>query len=112
MEDIRQLIDAPKSDLFDVLSCVLFTTPPKTREDRAGSVRKGGLEDADEEMKGFLLGVLRAYEHRGESELAARKLGDFLTAKYGTLADAKSVLGEIADIRSSYLEMQKGLYAS
>lgn len=30
LEDIRQLVDAAKSDLFDVLSYVLFTNPPKT----------------------------------------------------------------------------------
>jgi len=84
LEDIRQLVDASKSDLFDVLSYVLFTHPPKTRHDRAQDLRDHRMNTFDGEMSDLLLSILKAYEDRGESELATPKLGQFLTARYGS----------------------------
>ncbi|TCM79257.1 EcoAI/FtnUII family type I restriction enzme subunit R [Rhodovulum steppense] len=110
LADMRRLIDAPDSDLFDVLAYIRFTTPPKTRADRADMVRGDGLAEADAEMRAFLLGILRAYEDVGESELGKDKLGDFLTARYGTLADAKNALGDVPTIRRAFFEVQRDLY--
>jgi type I restriction enzyme, R subunit len=62
LDDIRQLVDAPDSDLFDVLAYVLFTLSPKTRQDRADHVRQGGVADADGELKALLLSILAAYQ--------------------------------------------------
>jgi len=61
-------------------------------------------------MRDFLFGVLRAYEALGEPELATRKLGDFLTARYGSLADARAALGEVPGIRQAFLDLQGNLY--
>ncbi|WP_376740482.1 EcoAI/FtnUII family type I restriction enzme subunit R [Mesorhizobium caraganae] len=108
--EMRRLIDAPQSDLFDVLSYIRFTTPPKTRTARADSVRGDGLIDEDQEMRDFLLGVLRSYELLGETELATKKLGDFLTARYGTLSDARARLGTLPSIKASFLDVQQRLY--
>ncbi|MGD9919456.1 MAG: EcoAI/FtnUII family type I restriction enzme subunit R [Paenirhodobacter sp.] len=110
LAEMRRLIDAPDSDLFDVLAYIRFTTPPKTRADRAEAARSGGVEAAEAGMRDFLLGVLQAYETRGEGELATDKLGDFLTARYGTLADAKAALGEAAAIRRAFVGVQRDLY--
>lgn len=110
LSGIRRLIDAPQSDLFDVLSYIRFTTPPKTRADRAEIVRKDGLNSADAEMRAFLLRVLEAYETVGETELSTRKLSDLLTARYGTLNDAKNALGDTAGIRRAFLDVQQELY--
>jgi len=112
LAEMRRLIDAPNSDLFDVLAYILFTTTPKTRADRAAAVRGEGLGTANAPMREFLLGILQAYEVRGETELAPRKLGDFLTARYGTLSDAKQALGEIATIRQAFVEVQRQIYAT
>ena len=84
-----------------MLAYIRFTTPPKTRTDRAEAARGDGLASADEKMRAFLLGVLQAYEALGETELATGKLGDFLTARYGSLADAKAALGDVSDIRQA-----------
>ena len=108
--DMRRLIDAPNSDLFDVLAYIRFTSPPKTRKDRAAAAREDGLGAADEKMRAFLLGVLQAYEARGESELATGKLSNFLTARYGSLADAKAALGDVPKIRQAFIGMQQELY--
>ncbi len=110
LADMRRLIDAADSDLFDVLAYIRFTTPPKTRSDRADAVRDDGLADAESEMRAFLLGILSAYEAVGESELNKDKLGDFLTARYGTLSDAKAALGDVASIRRAFLDVQHSLY--
>ena len=104
-------MDAPKSDLFDVLSYVLFTNPPRTREDRAESLREGGMQDFEGEMKQLLLSILKAYEKDGESELATKKLGHFLTARYGSVGESKVKLGELAAVRDAFKRMQSGLYA-
>jgi type I restriction enzyme R subunit len=61
-------------------------------------------------MRDFLSGVLGAYEQRGERELSTPKLADYLTARYGTLADARAKLGDMQLIRASYFGVQRGLY--
>ena len=111
LEDIRQLVDAAKSDLFDVLSYVLFTNPPKTRHDRATNLLGKGFGSSDSEMTGLLVGILKAYEARGESELATKKLGQFLTARYGSVGESKGKLGELAVVREAFKRMQVALYA-
>ena len=110
LNDIRRLVDAPDSDLFDVLSYILFTSDPKTRRERADGVRNGGLEEAADETKALLLAILSAYEERGESELATKKLGTFLTAKYGSVNEGKAKLGGLNNIKSAFLKMQEYLY--
>jgi type I restriction enzyme R subunit len=110
LSDMRRLVDAPNSDLFDVLAYIRFTTPPKTRADRAEAARGDGLASAQAKMREFLLGVLQAYEALGETELATRKLGDYLTARYGSLADAKAALGDVPAIRQAFVDVQRDLY--
>ncbi len=112
LDDIRRLVDAPKSDLYDVLSYVLFANPPKTREERAEAVRQDGMGVFEGEMKGLLLGILKAYEVAGESELAGKKLGEFLKARYGSVGEGKARLGELQNIRDAFNRMQQGLYRS
>ncbi len=112
LDGMRRLIDAPDSDLFDVLAYVRFSYTPKTREERADAVETGGLKAVKGEMRDFLLGVLEAYSRHGETELALDKLGAFLTARYGTIADAKDKLGDVAEIKAAFVEVQRELYSS
>ncbi|MDB4111992.1 restriction endonuclease subunit R, partial [Yoonia sp.] len=111
LDDIRQLVDATDSDLFDVLGFILFEYSPKTREDRAAGVRQDGLPNAEGELKELLLGILKAYEKDGESELGTKKLGDFLKARYGSVSESKGKLGELSSVRDAFRNMQRGLYA-
>ena len=105
-------MDAPKSDLYDVLSYILFANPPKTRHDRAETVRQDGMGAFSGEMKELLLGILKAYESAGETELAGKKLGQFLTARYGSVSEGKARLGELQTIREAFNRIQQGLYAA
>lgn len=111
LDDIRRLVDAPDSDLFDVLGYVLFTLGPKTRQERADRLRQNGLSEFDGELRDLLLGTLRAYESRGESELASTKLGHYLTAKYGSVSESRAHLGEPSVVKDAYRAMQAELYA-
>jgi len=111
LNDIRRLVDAPDSDLFDVLSYILFTNPPKTRNERADKVRRGGLGQIAEDTKALLLAILAAYEERGESELRTKKLGTFLTARYGSVGEGKAKLGGLDAIKTAFREMQGTLYS-
>lgn len=62
-------------------------------------------------MHEFLIGVLQAYAAHGESELSLSKLSSFLTARYGTLADAKARLGDAAAIKAAFVGIQHELCA-
>ena len=90
----------------------MFTNPPKTRQERADEVRTKGMSDADGDMKDLLLAILGAYEVRGESELATKKLGTFLTARYGSVSEGKAKLGGLSAVRDAFCTMQETLYLS
>lgn len=111
LDDIRRLVDAPDSDLFDVLSYVLFTNPPQTRQERAQHVRSDGMAGTDADMKDLLLAILLSYESKGESELATKKLATFLTARYGSVNEGKEKLGGLPAVKEAFLSMQATLYA-
>jgi type I restriction enzyme, R subunit len=111
LDDIRRLVDAPDSDLFDVLGYVLFTLAPRTRQERAESLRKGGMEGFDGEVRDVLLGILNAYEVRGEGELATKKLTQFLTARYGSVNESKARVGGLGIVKDAFRRMQIELYA-
>jgi hypothetical protein len=99
LDDMRRLIDAPNSDIFDVLAYVRFTLAPLARSERADGARASGLVGYEAEMRDFLDYVLRAYEVHGVEELSPRKIADFLRIRYGGTNDAKRVLGSVAEIR-------------
>lgn len=112
LDDIRRLVDAPDSDLFDVLGYVLFTLSPKTRKERADSVRRGGMAEFDGELQELLLGILQSYETNGVSELATTKLVQYLTARYGSVHESRESLGDPAGVSDAYKRLQSELYAN
>lgn len=110
LEDMRRLIDAPNSDIFDVLAYVRFTLAPLARAERASAARKSGLNGYEAEMREFLDYVLNAYVAHGIEELAPRKISDFLRIRYGGVNDAKRVLGGVPSIRDAFIKIQSHLY--
>ena len=111
LDDMRRLIDAPDSDIFDVLAYVRFSLEPRTRHDRAEAARTGGLDAHDVAMREFLDTVLNAYEREGSTELSIGRLGSFLQVRYGSIAEAKAALGQdIGAIRSAFIGIQHALY--
>ena len=112
LDDIRRLVDAPDSDLFDVLAYVLYANPPKTRHERADGVRQGDIALAEGELRELLLGILQAYETHGEDELANAKLASFLIGRYGSVGEGKERIGDLSTIQDAFRRMQAGLYAN
>nr|WP_242511901.1 type I restriction-modification enzyme R subunit C-terminal domain-containing protein [Rhodobaculum claviforme] len=110
MEEMRRLIDAPNSDIFDVLAYVRFTLAPLARKERAETARANGLGGYEEEMRQFLDYVLQAYEAHGIEELSLGKVRDFLRIRYGGTNDAKAALGPVADIRKAFIAIQGHLF--
>jgi len=111
LEDMKRLIDAPNSDVFDVLAYVRFTLEPQLRSQRAEAARSTGLTDFEGEMRAFLEAVLAAYEIHGVDELALSKIGDFLRVRYGGTNGAKNALGAIPEIKQAFMDIQAHLYA-
>jgi type I restriction enzyme, R subunit len=77
LEDMRRLIDAPNSDIFDVLAYVRFTLAPVARSERASIARSSGLNGYEAEMREFLDYVLNAYEAHGARELGVGQASGF-----------------------------------
>ncbi|MHC1705757.1 MAG: EcoAI/FtnUII family type I restriction enzme subunit R [Tenuifilaceae bacterium] len=108
---LQQLIDAEKSDLFDVLEYVFNSDiKPMTREARVAAAQATIFALLNDKQKEFIAFVLSKYIETGVEELDQEKLPILLTAKYQSLEDAKDVLGEVAKISSMFIEFQKYLY--
>lgn len=110
LADMQRLIDAPNSDIFDVLAYVRFTLAPLSRAQRVATVQANCLSGYEHEMRGFLDYVLEAYRRQGIDELAPNKLADFLRIRYGGTNDAKRILGPIPQIRSAFVDLQGYLF--
>lgn len=110
LDDMRRLIDAPDSDIFDVLAYVRFTLAPLARRERADRARETGLSGYEPEMREFLDYILQAYETYGVSELAAERIPDFLRIRYGGTSDAKRQLGSVGEIRNAFVDIQAHLF--
>ena len=111
LADVRQLIDAEESDLFDVLAYIAFAFTPVSREDRVNSHKELIFERYPDKQQQFLSFVLDHYISQGVGELDQEKLPGLLTLKYNSVADASSELGPVADIRDVFIGFQEHLYA-
>jgi type I restriction enzyme R subunit len=110
LAQIRRMIDADASDLFDVLRYIAFTKAPLMRAERAQARRADILSNYEPKQAAFLDFVLAQYVAEGEEELQPEKLPDLLELKYGTPADALRELGRAEDVRRSFRGFQKDLY--
>jgi type I restriction enzyme R subunit len=107
---LQKLINAEKSDLYDVLEYVSFSMTPITREKRVAQAQLKIFDGLDNKHKEFLEFVLSKYIETGVEELDQEKLPDLLTLKYQALSDAEEILGDVDSIRSTFIGFQKYLY--
>lgn len=110
LNDMRRLIDAPNSDIFDVLAYIRFTLAPLARTDRVENARTSGMAGYEAEMRDFLDFVLQSYSVQGIRELEPGRLSDFLRIRYGGTNDAKKKLGSVTEIRQAFFDIQKHLF--
>ena len=108
---LQKLIDAEKSDLFDVLEYVFNSEiKPMTREARVTAAQATIFTLLDNRQKEFIEFVLSKYIETGVEELDQDKLPILLTNKYQSLEDAKDILGDVANISKLFVEFQQHLY--
>ena len=111
LETLQKLIDAEKSDLFDVLEYVFNSDiKPITRAERASRARATIFALLSEKQREFIEFVLDKYIEAGVAELDREKLPILLQTKYQSLPDAIEALGDVSDIASLFVEFQKYLY--
>ena len=107
---LQKIIDAEKSDLFDVLEFIAYSAKPLTREERVASAQHNIFAILEPNQKEFLEFVLTKYIETGVEELEQEKLPGLLELKYHALSDAAEKLGGVQKIRDLFIEFQKHLY--
>ena len=107
---IRKLIDAERSDLFDVLAYIAFALPPVTRRERVARRRDRILSDHDGKLRAFIDFVLAQYVKEGVGELDRAKLSPLLELKYGAVGEGAAQLGDADKIRAAFIGFQRHLY--
>ncbi|MFZ1042232.1 MAG: type I restriction-modification enzyme R subunit C-terminal domain-containing protein [Anaerolineales bacterium] len=107
---MQSLVNAEKSDLFDVLEYISFAKEPITREVRVATAQSRIFSSLSVEQKQFLEFVLSKYIETGVEELDQEKLPELLTLKYMALDDAQKILGTVETIRNTFIGFQKYLY--
>lgn len=111
LSEIERLVDAEKSDLYDVLAYIAFALSPITREERVYDRREDALSHYDEKLQTFLDFVIGEYVREGVKELDESKLTPLLVLKYKDVNDAARQLGGPGKIREAFIGFQKYLYS-
>ena len=111
LREMQRIIDAEKSDLFDVLAHVAYALPPLTREARAEKAKVAISTHFNSRQQVFLDFVLSHYVSAGVEELDREKLTPLLRLKYhDSIADAVADLGRPDAIGETFAGFQRHLY--
>jgi len=112
LKTLQKLINAEKSDLFDVLEYVFDSdTKPITRGERAERAKATIFAFLNDKQKEFIEFVLSSYIKAGVGELDQEKLPILLESMFQSQEDGVSELGgDILAIRDMFIEFQKYLY--
>ena len=108
---ISRLIDAEKSDLYDVLSYIAYAAEPISRRERVLSHKSLIFSRYFGKQQEFLDFVLDQYIQAGVRELDQEKLPQLLELKYHDLRDAVADLGSVNEIRTVFIGFQQHLYS-
>jgi type I restriction enzyme R subunit len=99
LAEMQKIIDAEKSDLFDVLAHVAYALAPVTREERAVTAKLDISANFNGKQQAFLDFVLSHYVSVGVEEL-----------DHNSIADAVADLGRPDEIGRVFADFQKYLY--
>jgi type I restriction enzyme R subunit len=112
LTEMQRIIDAEKSDLFDVLAHVAYALAPLTRDERAARAMAMVSTHFNSKQQVFIDFVLSHYISVGVEELDSEKLTPLLLLKYhDSLADAVADLGEPEEIGKTFNGFQRYLYS-
>ena len=111
LAEMQRIIEAERSDLFDVLAHVAYALPTLTRQERADKAKVAISTHFNTKQQVFLDFVLSQYVKVGVGELDQAKLTPLLRLKYrDSIADAVADLGKAEDIGQVFAGFQKYLY--
>jgi len=111
LTEISRLIEAEKSDLYDVLAYLAYAIKPISREDRTIIHKSLIFSRYTGKQQEFLDFVLEQYVKQGVRELDSDKLKPLLELKYHAIQDAIAELGNVASIRETFIGFQQYLYS-
>jgi type I restriction enzyme R subunit len=110
LAEMQKIIEAEKSDLFDVLAYVSFAAEPVSRAERAAAAKTAAATAFTDKQRAFIDFVLAQYVQQGVDELDAEKLSPLLHLKYRALNDAFAELGRPEEVRRLFVGFQHFLY--
>ncbi len=111
LREMQKIIDAEKSDLYDVLAHVAYAQAPLSRQERAERAKLRISTQFASKQQAFLSFVLSHYVSEGVEELDLAKLTPLLKLKYhDSIADAVADLGKPEEIGQVFAGFQKYLY--
>lgn len=111
LAEMQKIIDAEKSDLFDVLAHVAYALEPLSREERADRAMALISTHFNPKQQVFLDFVLSHYVALGVEELDQAKLTPLLKLKYhDSIPDAVADLGRPDEIGKVFSGFQQYLY--
>ncbi len=111
LEDMKALIDAKDSDVYDVLAFVAYASEVISRKERVKNADSsiGGTFTNDKQRE-FIDFILSHYIKDGVTQLSRSNMKSLLELKYGSISDAAETLGSIPIISSTFVGFQKYLY--
>ncbi len=108
--EMQCVINAEKSDLFDVLAYVAYALAPLTRAERVANAKVAINAHFDVKQQAFIDFVLAQYVRVGVEELGQEKLVPLLKLKYQQTSDAMRELGAPEEVQAFFAGFQKYLY--
>ena len=110
--ELQKLINAEKSDVFDVLNYLQFVNKAISRKDRIDKTIPNILENNNlkKEEIDFILFILSKYQEEGYKELSMTALPEIINLKYGSPYTAKEILGDNQYIQNIFIKTQEMLY--
>jgi type I restriction enzyme R subunit len=110
LNNLRQVINAKNSDLFDVLQYIAYKKPVITRKERVDLAENNIYNFINKDQVEFIRFVLNNYIKEGIDELDISNLSTIINAKYGSINEAQKELGSSSEIKEAFTEFQKYLY--
>jgi type I restriction enzyme R subunit len=107
---VQKLINAENSDLFDVLEYIAYANTPISRAERVSATENNIYAMLNAPQRDFIRFVLHKYVEGGVDELDDSKLSEMMKAKYHSLADAERKLGDVGEVRKTFIDFQQHLY--
>jgi type I restriction enzyme R subunit len=109
--EIAKLIDAEKSDLFDVLAYIDFALPTITRSERVAQRKSTVLSGQDPKLQEFRDFVPKQYVERGVDEVGADRLAPLLEPKYKAVSGTNVMLRiKPKSFRETFVVFQRDLF--